>query len=133
MGSATLLPTGTVTFLFTDIEGSTKLWEQHPEAMRAALLRHDALLTQGIRQHGGVVVKSRGEGDSLFAVFTGARDAMLAACALQQALVAEPWPEAARLRVRMALHTGEADARDGDYYGLPVNHCARLRSAAHGG
>src|SRR5438046_8995674 len=113
MGSTTLLPTGTVTFLFTDIEGSTKLWEQHPEAMRAALRRPDALLTQGIRQHGGVVVKSRGEGDSLFAVFTGARDAMLAACALQQALVAEPWPvegqpQGLPLRVRMAVHTGEA-------------------------
>src|SRR5205809_1040036 len=62
------LPTGTVTFLFTDIEGSTRLWEQHPEAMRAALVRHDALLTAGIQQHGGQVVKSRGEGDSLFAV-----------------------------------------------------------------
>src|SRR5438270_2700077 len=107
------LPTGTVTFLFTDIEGSTRLWEQHPEAMPPALARHDALLTAGIQQHGGVVVKSRGEGDSLFAVFARASDAVTAACALQQALLAEPWPLSSSLRVRMALHTGEAEQREG--------------------
>jgi predicted ATPase/class 3 adenylate cyclase len=127
------LPAGTVTFLFTDIEGSTRLWEQHPEPMRAALARHDALLTAGIQQHGGQVVKSRGEGDSLFAVFARASDALAAAGALQQALLAEPWPDEAPLRVRVALHTGEASFREGDYYGAAVNRCARLRAAAHGG
>src|SRR5437870_2728545 len=86
------LPSGTVTFLFTDIEGSTHLWEQHPEAMPATLARHDALLGDGIQLHGGVVVKSRGEGDSFFAVFARATDAVTAACTLQQALLAEPWP-----------------------------------------
>src|SRR5437870_13766434 len=83
------LPTGTVTFLFTDIEGSTRLWEQHPEAMPAALARHDALLTAGVQQHGGTVVKSRGEGDSLFAVFARATDALAAAADLQRILRAE--------------------------------------------
>src|SRR5437870_6952736 len=92
MGSATTRPGGTVTFLFTDIEGSTRLWEQHPEAMRLALARHQALMTAQIEQGCGVVVKSQGEGDSVFAVFARATDAVAAACALQQALVAEPWP-----------------------------------------
>src|SRR5438105_13904451 len=86
------LPSGTVTFLFTDIEGSTRLWEQHPETMRLALARHQTLVTAQIEQHGGAVVKSRGEGDSVFAVFARAADAAAAACGLQQALVAEPWP-----------------------------------------
>src|SRR5690349_14991968 len=100
-----MLPTGTVTFLFTDIEGSTQLWEQHPEAMSAASARHDALLNEGIVQHRGIVVKSRGEGDSLFAVFVRPIDAVAAACDLQQSLQAEPWPDVTSLRVRMALHT----------------------------
>jgi predicted ATPase/class 3 adenylate cyclase len=127
------LPAGTVTFLFTDIEGSTRLWEQHPEAMRATLARHDALGCEIITAHEGVLVKSRGEGDSLFAVFARATDALTAACHLQQALMVEPWPTPTSLRVRMALHTGEADLREGDYYGPAVNRCARLRAAAHGG
>ena len=127
------LPTGTVTFLLTDVEGSTILWEQRPEAMRQALTRHDALLTSEIHRHGGVVVKSRGEGDSVFAVFARASDAVAAAAELQRALRVEPWPTATPLRVRMALHTGEAAVRDGDYYGASVNRCARLRAAAHGG
>jgi class 3 adenylate cyclase len=127
------LPIGKVTFLFTDIEGSTRLWEQHPEAMAAALARHDALVIDTIQQHGGVVVKSRGEGDSLFAVFARATVAVTAACALQQAILTEPWPAETPLRVRAALHTGEAQLREGDYYGAAVNRCARLRAAAHGG
>jgi predicted ATPase/class 3 adenylate cyclase/Tfp pilus assembly protein PilF len=127
------LPAGTVTFLLTDIEGSTRLWEQHPDAMRAALTRHDALANRLIPQHEGILVKSRGEGDSLFAVFARATDAAQAALALQQALTAQPWPTPIPLLVRMALHTGEADLREADYYGPPVNRCARLRAIAHGG
>src|SRR3954463_9486470 len=126
-GTVAELPTGTVTFLFTDIEGSTRLWEQYPEAMSVALARHDALLIAGIQRHGGAVVKSRGEGDSHFAVFTRATDAVAAACTLQQALLAEPWPLPSPLRVRMALHPGEAEQREGDYYGPAVSRCARLR------
>src|SRR5207249_3964676 len=103
------------TFLFTDIEGSTRLWEQHPEVMSAASARHDALLCAGIQQQGGVVVKSRGEGDSLFAVFAHATDAVAAACSLQQALLIEPWPTPSPLRVRIALHTALAELRDDDY------------------
>jgi len=129
------LPSGTVTFLFTDIEGSTVRWERHPIAMRDALARHDALLSGGITAHGGVVVTERGEGDSFFALFARPSDALVAACALQRALAAEPWPaEVAPLRVRMALHTGDAGMQTGwDYRGATVNRCARLRGAAHGG
>jgi class 3 adenylate cyclase len=105
----TSLPTGTVTFLFTDIEESTPLWEQYPEAMGAAVARHDALAAAVIAPHRAVLVKSRGEGDSLFAVFAQASDALAAAFALQQALLAEPWPPETPLRVRIALHTAAAE------------------------
>src|SRR5437773_2186328 len=89
MAQAKPLPSSTVTFLLTDIEGSTRLWEQHPEAMRLALARHDALAAAVIAQHAGTLIKSRGEGDSHFAVFARATEAVAAACALQQALLAE--------------------------------------------
>src|SRR5205823_7174074 len=79
------------------------------------------------------VVRPRGEGDSRFAVFPKATDAVGAAAALQKAIYQEPWTTPAPLRIRMAVHTGEADLREGDYYGSAVNRCARLRSAAHGG
>ncbi len=127
------LPVGTVTFLFTDIEGSTTLWELHPEEARAALVRHDALIEDMVSQHDGFVVRPRGEGDSRFAVFARATDAANATVALQKALYAEQWPTPTPIKVRIALHTGEADLRGGDYYGSAVNRCARLRAAAHGG
>jgi len=113
MTSTPALPKGTITFLLTDIQGSTRLWEQYPEAMRGALVRHDVLISDSVRRHGGVVIKSRGEGDSIFAVFARAADAVAAAGALQQALLAEPWPAETPLRVRVALHTGEAELREG--------------------
>ena len=127
------MPSATVTFLFTDIEGSTQLWERHPRAMQAVLARHDALLRLAIEAHAGRVIKTTGDG--CHAVFSAALDAALAAVAAQQALVAEPWAEIApdAVRVRMALHTGEAEARDGDYYGPALNRAARLMAAGHGG
>jgi class 3 adenylate cyclase len=127
------LPSGTVTFLLTDIEGSTRLWDERPAAMRAAVARHDEMVAAAVAARGGVVVKSRGEGDSAFAAFSLVSDAVTAAADLQRALHVEAWPADAALRVRMALHTGEAELRDGDYYGAAVNRCARLRAAAHGG
>jgi predicted ATPase/class 3 adenylate cyclase len=127
------LPTGTVTFLLTDVEGSTRLWEQHPTAMWVAAARHDTIVEELVAHHHGVLVRPRGEGDSRFAVFARASDAVTSAASLQQSLVAEPWPTPTPLRVRMALLTGEADLREGDYYGTAVNRCARLRGIAHGG
>ena len=127
------LPTGTVTFLFTDIEGSTGLWELYADAVRTSLVRHDALVEEIVHGYRGIVVRPRGEGDSRFAVFPKATDAVGAAAAMQQAIYREPWTTPAPLRIRVAVHTGEADLREGDYYGSAVNRCARLRSAAHGG
>jgi predicted ATPase/class 3 adenylate cyclase len=121
---------GTVTFLFTDIEGSTRLWDEHPEAMRPALARHDELLRSAIEAHGGYVFSVAGDG--MAAAFQRSADAVTAAVEAQLALFAEPWPEGAELRVRMGLHTGEAEERDENYFGAPVNRAARLTAAAHG-
>src|SRR5579872_6308033 len=125
------LPTGTVTFLFTDIEGSTKLWDEHPETMWSALARHDVILRQAIEQNGGVVFKT--VGDAFCAAFSTAPDALAAALDAQRTLTAEPWPAETPLRVRMALHTGAVEHRDSDYFGQPLNRIARLLSAGHGG
>jgi class 3 adenylate cyclase len=128
------LPTGTVTFLLTDIEGSTRLWEAVPDAMEMALERHNRLVSGVIEGHGGVVVTSRGEGDSFFAAFPSAVAAVEAAGACQLRLNGEAWPAGAALRVRMGLHTGEAHVQDGDYVDhAPINRCARVKAAAHGG
>ena len=127
------LPTGTVTFLFTDVAGSTALWEQAPRTMGPAMARHDELVEAAVRDHSGMVVRPRGEGDSRFAVFTQASAAVAAAVAIQRALAGEPWPTPRPIRVRIALHTGECELRDGDYYGTAVNRCARLRGIAHPG
>src|SRR5579871_1546380 len=86
------LPSGTLTYFFTDVEGSTALWDRHPDAMQTMLLRHDALVEACVAQQGGTLVRPRGEGDSRFAVFVRPADAVAAAAALQQALFAEPWP-----------------------------------------
>ena len=125
------LPTGTVTFLFTDIEGSTKHWEAYPEAMRLALARHDALLRQAIEDNNGVVFKTIG--DAFCAAFATAPDALAAALDAQRTLHAEPWPDHLTLYVRMALHTGSAELRDNDYFGQPLNCVARLLTAGYGG
>ncbi len=109
--------TGTVTFLFTDIESSAQLWELYPTAMRQAMARHDTLVEACVERHGGTLVLPRGEGDSRFAVFVRATDAVAAACALQRALLAEPWPTPTPVRVRIALHTGQGELREGDYCG----------------
>ena len=129
--AAPLLPTGTVTFLFTDVEGSTRLWEAHRAAMQTALARHDALLRQCIEGHGGHVVKSVGDG--VCAAFDSATDALEASIAAQQVLAAESWPEPVQIRVRMALHSGPAEMRDGDYFGPTLNRVARLLALGRGG
>src|SRR3954470_22254604 len=125
------LPSGTVTFLFTDIEGSTTRWEHQPEAMQAALARHDALIRAAVLEHGGHVVKTMG--DAFHAAFSRAPDAVAAALDAQRRLQAGPWGEIGPVRVRMALHTGAAEERDGDYYGPTLNRAARLMSVGHGG
>jgi class 3 adenylate cyclase len=126
------LPDGIVTFLMTDVVESTPLWLRSRAQMYVAMKRHDQLLTAAIEANGGVVLKERGEGDSFFAVFLRATDALAAALDGQRTLQAEPWPDDIPIRVRMAILTGEADADDGDYRAPAVNRCAKLRRRAVG-
>jgi class 3 adenylate cyclase len=125
------LPTGTVTFLFTDFEGSTRRWDSYPEAMRADLARHDALLRLAIEANGGAVFKT--VGDAFCAAFGTPHAALATALEAQRALQAEEWRERGPIRARMALHTGVAEERDGDYFGPPLNRIARLLSLGYGG
>jgi predicted ATPase/class 3 adenylate cyclase len=125
------LPDGTVTFLFTDIEGSTRLWEEHPSSMRVGLARHDQVLRNAIACNNGQVFKT--VGDAFCAAFAVAGDAARAANTAQLILSTEPWPEPIAIKVRMALHTGSAELRDHDYFGQPLNRVARLLAVGHGG
>src|SRR6478609_1927699 len=125
------LPSGTVTFLFTDLESSTSLWQDHPEAMKSALVRHDVIVREAIEAHDGYVVKTTGDG--FHAAFADPSDAVDAAITAQLALAGASWGDTGALRVRMGIHSGQAELRDGDYYGSAVNRAARLMSVAHGG
>ena len=128
----TSLPDGIVTFLMTDVVESTPLWLQSRASMYQAMRRHDQLLTAAIEGNNGIVLKERGEGDSFFAVFLRATDAVAAAVDAQLAIQNEPWPDRLSLAVRMAVLTGEADAHDRDYRSPAVNRCAKLRRRAVG-
>ena len=130
-GTEVVLPSGTVTFLFTDLEGSTPLWDAHPAVMQDALARHDEILRSAIAAHGGFIFSTGGDG--LGAAFQRSIDAVRAAVDVQRALQAEPWPDTVELRVRMGAHTGEAHERDGNYFGSAVNRAARVAGAGHGG
>ncbi len=128
---ARALPGGNIALLFSDIEGSTSRWERFPQEMHAALARHDALLQETIDANNGVVFKT--VGDAFCAAFQTVYDALEAALAAQRAIACADWSAVGGLRVRMAVHTGTPNLRDGDYFGTPVNRVARLLSAAHGG
>lgn len=125
--------TRAVTFLLTDIEGSTAAWEADAEVMAVALARHDEIVEQVVTSRGGRLIKTRGEGDATFSVFDRPSAAAMAAIELQEAIRHEPWDLAQPMRIRVALHTGEVELRDGDYFGRAVNRAARLRSLAAGG
>jgi class 3 adenylate cyclase len=120
-------------FLFTDIEGSTPLWDNHPQAMKAALATHDAILKEAVESNYGHVIKSTGDG--IYAVFESAAHGVAATLVAQQALSRYTWDEIKpqAIRVRMGLHTGEAELRNGDYYGRTLNRAARIMAAGHGG
>jgi len=122
---------GVVTFLFTDIEGSTRLWEAEPERMRPALARHDAIAKAAMDRHRGVVVKMSGDG--LHAAFNDPLDAVNAALELQHALADPEATGGIALRVRCGLHAGVDERRDNDFFGGAVNRAARITGAAHGG
>ena len=133
-GNPRPLPSGTVTFLLTDIEGSSRLWEAHGPAMKAAVARHYDILDAVVAAHGGARPVEQGEGDSVVAAFSRASDAVAAALAAQRTLAQEEWAGGVALAVRIALHTGEAQLRDErSYTGPSIIRCARLRALAHGG
>ena len=119
------------TFLFTDIEGSTRLWEEHAAAMGAALAQHDQLLRASIEAHDGMVIKTTGDG--ILAVFVDPVTAIDAAVTAQRSLRDATWGMTGPLRVRMALHAGAAETRDGDYFGPSLNRVARILAIGHGG
>ncbi len=127
-----MLPTGTVTFLMTDVEGSTRVWEAHPDAMVRVIERHTDLIGSAVGDR-GVLIRAKGEGDSTFSVFGDAADALDAVVLAQRSIHRESWPEGIQLRVRAALYSGEAAIREGDYFGAALNRCSRLRAVAHGG
>jgi class 3 adenylate cyclase/tetratricopeptide (TPR) repeat protein len=127
------LPKGILTFLLTDIEGSTPLWERHGAAMGDALSQHQAVIARTVAAHAGRLIKTQGEGDSTLSVFARASDAVAAALTMQQALERSRWPAGIPLPTRAALHTGEAELRDGDYFGQALNRAARLRALGRGG
>ena len=128
--SSSSLPSGVVTFLLTDIVDSSAIWDRNPAAMSVALERHDHLVADIVATHSGVVLKAKLEGDATVSVFPRASAAAMAALDFRAALANELWPDGAELEVRMALHTGEAIERDGDYYGPALNRAARLRGLA---
>jgi predicted ATPase/class 3 adenylate cyclase len=126
------LPSGTVTLMFTDIQGSTRLWETAPTSMARALARHDLMLRRAIEEAGGYVFKT--VGDAFCAAFHQPLDGLLAAQRIQLEVGAEQWPEdLGPIRIRIGLHAGECEERDGDYFGSTVNRTARLEATAHGG
>jgi predicted ATPase/class 3 adenylate cyclase len=131
IGGVDLPSARTITFLFTDLEGSTRLWEQSPDGMKDALKLHDAILRAAIEAAGGQVVKTTGDG--MLAAFGSAVDALTASLAAQLDLAAESWAETGPLRVRMGVHCGQAEQRGGDFFGPTVNRTARIMAAGHGG
>src|SRR5215204_7692020 len=125
------LPSGTVAFLFTDVEGSTRAWQAHGPAMGRAIARHDDLMRAAITAHRGHVFKT--VGDAFCAVFPTVPDAVATAIDAQRNIAETTWEEVEPIRVRMAVHVGAAEERDDDYFGPAVNRVARLLSAGHGG
>ncbi|MCA1698303.1 MAG: AAA family ATPase, partial [Actinobacteria bacterium] len=132
-GERAVLPTGVVTFLMTDVEDSTVLWETESDTMALALERHDRLIADLAKRHGGQLLKDKGEGDATLSVFQRASDAVACAAALQRELATPSRTTTLELGVRIALHSGEAQERDGDYFGPVLNRAARLRTLAAGG
>src|SRR5438105_7337218 len=128
---ARVLPTGTVTFMFTDIEGSTRLLQSLGDRYPGLLATHHALVRQAIESNDGIEVNT--EGDAFFAVFTSPRAAVATAAEAQRSLAAAQWPEGAAVRVRIGLHTGQGTVDGGTYVGLGVHRAGRIAIAGHGG
>jgi len=123
----------TLTFLMTDVQGSTRLWEELPALMPDVMRRQEEIIQRAVADNGGRLIKSKGEGDSTFSVFENPSGAVRAALTAQSDLAGEVWPNGVALKVRMGLHTGEAHPRGDDFFGATINRCARIREIGHGG
>jgi WD40 repeat protein/DNA-binding SARP family transcriptional activator len=131
--TAVTLPSGVVTFLLSDVEGSIESWERNPSGMSRALQLHEKAIGAAVSGAGGTLVKLHGEREGTFSVFGRATEAVNAAVAARRALDTQDWPNGLRLEARFAVHMGEVEERDGDYLGTAVNRAARIRSLAIGG
>ena len=129
----TNLPSGTVTFLMSDVEQATRMWDSAPQVAGQAIDRHNALVVENVAGHRGQVVESGREGDGFLAVFRNGSDAVACALDLQRSMLVERWPSPSPVRVRIGLHTGEAELREGHYMGAALYRCGRLMAIAHGG
>lgn len=127
------LPEGIVAFLLTDLEGSTRLWESRPSAMRKAMVQHDAIVGGAIERHGGSLVEAGREGDSVLAAFRKTAGAAGCALEIQRRISGAIWPHGVTLRLRIAIHAGEAQLRGGHYFGQALNRCARMLATSHAG
>ena len=125
------LPSGSVTILFTDIEGSTKLWDRHQELFRGALEIHNRLMREAIKSHCGCEIKTIG--DSFMVAFSDPLQAANCALEMQRSIEGEFFSDIGKMRVRIGMHTGELTPQNGDYFGPPVNHASRIEATAHGG
>ena len=123
----------TVVLVLTDVQGSTRLWQDESVAMDAAMARHHEIVHSAVAEHGGWRPVDQGEGDAVFAAFRSATEALAAVAQVQRELAAEAWPTSIPLRVRIGIHLGEVTERGGNLYGDPVNRCARLRGLGAGG
>ena len=133
LSALTVLPAGTLPFVLTDLVASTWTWETQTRAMREAMERHDEIVDGAVARHDGVMVESGRAGDSIFAVFRAAGDATKCAVEIQRGFSSAEWPDGLRLRIRIALHTGEVELRGGHYFGPALNRCARVLALCHGG
>jgi len=133
MPAMAALPEGIVAYLLTDLEGSTRLWESRPGAMRKAMVMHDAIIGAAVERHGGSLVEVGREGDSILAVFRKTAGAAGCALEIQREIAAAVWPPEVTLRLRIAIHAGEAQLRGGHYFGQALNRCARMLATSHGG
>lgn len=127
------LPVGTLTFVLTDLESSTRAWEEHTAAMRLAMVQHDAIVYAAVQRNSGTTVESGREGDSILAVFVGSKDAAACALEIQRGFNAAAWPGGLTLRTRIAVHTCDVELRGGHYFGPALNRCARVLALGHGG
>src|ERR1051326_792932 len=126
-------PSGTFTFLMSDVENSTAAWDRHPSEMQAAMRIHDAVFSRCVEAHEGRLIELGREGDSVMCVFNRPSQAIESALAIQTELARADWPPGAELRVRVGVHTGEAEQRQGHYFGPALYRCARLMVIANGG